>query len=47
MKQEKHTNRPNLLRVAAAISECQNLNKVLETLMLVLEGSVNNTANGN
>lgn len=45
MKLDKYTDRPNLLRVAVEISKCQNPDKVLEILKLVLESGVNNTAN--
>jgi len=45
--ENKYTNKPNLLRVAAELAGCKNQGKVLEAIRLVLESSVDNSADGN
>ncbi len=47
MNLSKYAERQNLLRAAVAVSECKNPEWVLEILQLVLEGCVNDAANGN
>jgi len=45
--ENKYTNKPNLLRVAAELAGGKNQGKVLEAIRLVLESSVDNSADGN
>ena len=43
----KYANRPNLLRVATELAGYKNPGKILSAAKLVLEGSIDNSANSN
>lgn len=43
----KYANRPNLFRVAMELARCKNPEKTLKGMELILEGSVDNSANSN
>lgn len=45
--ESKYTNKPNLLRVAAELAGYKNPDKVLESMKLVLESSVDNSTDSN